>query len=154
MEAQEHRTDCPVNEFHTNLAYFQSSCIIYDTEDVEAAKGPCCKQYKSTVCFVFSLSRQTFSAAHCRLWVLLCTFWACNGYQVNVYYRPIMCPIGPKAYNRQHQNVPGHFQTHIGQENGQSGKKTLCLFNIFLYDIMKYHHYFEDLKDELCNLLV
>jgi hypothetical protein len=43
---------------------------------------------------------------------------------------------------------------HISQENGQSGKKTLCLFNIFLYDIMKYHHYFEDLKDELSSLLV
>ncbi len=35
-----------------------------------------------------------------------------------------MCIIGgSKVYNGQHQYVSGHLQTHLGQENGQPGKK-------------------------------
>jgi hypothetical protein len=35
-----------------------------------------------------------------------------------------MCMTWPNVCNGQHQNMFGHHETHIGQENGQSkGKK-------------------------------
>jgi len=58
-----------------------------------------------------------FGAAHYRLWVLLCTFWASNGHPISITDPKMSKEYWHKLFNGQHQNVSSSifFEKNKGQ---------------------------------------